>query len=240
MLSALVVIILLISSIRSVGNIESRNSNPVIIARLLIIYLVYFSCEFLLVSSLAKFSINLTSRDIWVIFSVFSLYSSQALSCFDYDGDVSWTLQEYRNYILAPLAEELLFKRIILFLTASNFYQTSLLFGISHAHNCRSIPQLVVTFTYTFLFSLFTCAMFGGDGVLASFILHAVCNYFGLPTWLEQVHFGLIDVFGIFTFLLIHYLIIYLYNHLHGVLIVVFLSTHQHWHCLVSRIKFCN
>jgi prenyl protein peptidase len=112
----------------------------------------------------------------------------------------SWT--GYRNYIVGPVSEELVFRSFIIPLhIMSNtspsriVFLTPLYFGIAHLHHCyefvqsrpgqpvlQAVIMTLVQFTYTSLFGFFAAFVFLRTGsVYAVVAAHVFCNWMGLP-----------------------------------------------------------
>lgn len=110
----------------------------------------------------------------------------------------------YRNYIAGPLTEELLFRSVILPVHLLSpladsprklLFLTPLYFGIAHVHHFYEFrlshpdtpltPALLRTifqFGYTTIFGWYAAFVYLRTGSLyAVFLIHAFCNYMGLP-----------------------------------------------------------
>ena len=100
------------------------------------------------------------------------------------DGDLSFAsvLVHLRNYLLAPIAEELLFKQILA-LNQGSILLTSLQFSVSHFYRLE-LSEIPMTFAYTFLFGVYSCILYSvaGCGVFCCCVVHCLCNLYGIPT----------------------------------------------------------
>lgn len=134
------------------------------------------------------------------------------------------SLPSFRNNVVAPWSEELVFRSLVvsLYLLAKVsptriVFVTPLVFGVAHIHHFvefvqshtpagRTLPPLNVLimgivrslfqFTYTSLFGFFTVFVYLRTGnVFASIIAHMFCNYMGLPrVWGKVGQFAEWDV----------------------------------------------
>ena len=118
----------------------------------------------------------------------------------------------YRNYIAGPITEELLFRSVILPIHLLSplatspkklVFLTPLYFGIAHVHHFYEFrlshpdtpltPALLRTlfqFGYTTVFGWYVAFIYLRTGSLyAVFIIHAFCNYMGLPRLWGKVGF---------------------------------------------------
>lgn len=106
-----------------------------------------------------------------------------------------------RNYVIAPFAEELIFRACMLFLlqpAAGEWYAVLLcpiFFGIAHVHHLidwyrindgtpfhHACLSVIIQICYTSTFGLFAGFLFVRTGHLASLVLcHSICNMMGLP-----------------------------------------------------------
>ncbi|KAF2793519.1 CaaX prenyl protein-like proteinase Rce1 [Melanomma pulvis-pyrius CBS 109.77] len=108
----------------------------------------------------------------------------------------------YRNYIVGPVSEELIWRALIIplhmlahFSGKQIIFLTPLYFGIAHVHHLYEFrlthphtPLLMVVlrtlfqFTYTSLFGFFAAFVFLRTGNILSIILaHTFCNWLSLP-----------------------------------------------------------
>ncbi|KAK5950108.1 CAAX prenyl protease [Knufia fluminis] len=110
----------------------------------------------------------------------------------------------YRNYIAGPITEELLFRSVILPIHLLSpladspkklVFLTPLYFGIAHVHHfyefrlshpdtplTPALLRTVFQFGYTTVFGWYAAFVYLRTGSLyAAFIIHAFCNYMGLP-----------------------------------------------------------
>lgn len=119
-------------------------------------------------------------------------------------------LPGFRNYVIAPWCEELVFRSLVIGLyqlakvsPTRIVFVTPLIFGVAHVHHLvefmqsrtapgRLIPpantilmgvvQSLFQFTYTTLFGFFAAfVMLRTGNVFASVTAHTFCNYMGLP-----------------------------------------------------------
>ncbi|BGP16181.1 hypothetical protein JCM10213_001397 [Rhodosporidiobolus nylandii] len=118
----------------------------------------------------------------------------------------------WRNYVVAPLTEELSFRSCIIAASALGGYSkkqliflTPLWFGLAHVHHAwetylaggrtkqalvRGVLQSTFQFAYTTLFGWYASFLFLRTGsVLPPFLAHSLCNMLGLPPlgWALQV-----------------------------------------------------
>jgi prenyl protein peptidase len=99
----------------------------------------------------------------------------------------------WRNLVVGPLSEELVFRACMLpLLLAGGWTRTQaalispLLFGLAHGHHLLSNPrrwrQVLLQLGYTSLFGAFSAALQLRTGhLLAAFATHAFCNAMGFP-----------------------------------------------------------
>lgn len=110
----------------------------------------------------------------------------------------------YRNYIAGPITEELLFRSVILPVHLLSpladspkklVFLTPLYFGIAHVHHfyefrlshpdtplTPALLRTVFQFGYTTIFGWYAAFVYLRTGSLyAVFLIHAFCNYMGLP-----------------------------------------------------------
>ncbi|KAL5405892.1 hypothetical protein PMIN03_008153 [Paraphaeosphaeria minitans] len=118
----------------------------------------------------------------------------------------TWT--GYRNYVVGPVSEELIWRAMIIplhilagFSAKSIIFLTPLYFGIAHVHHLYEFrlthprtPLLLAVlrslfqFTYTSLFGFFAAFVFMRTGNVYSVILaHTFCNWMGLPRFYGRV-----------------------------------------------------
>jgi prenyl protein peptidase len=118
--------------------------------------------------------------------------------------------QGYRNYIAGPLTEELLFRCTIIPLhllshvtTTQITFLTPLYFGIAHLHHFyefrlthphtplqMAFARSIFQFAYTTVFGWYAAFIFLRTGNLyVVFIIHAFCNWVGLPRFWGRVSF---------------------------------------------------
>lgn len=111
-------------------------------------------------------------------------------------------LLAFRNYLVGPFTEEFVFRscEFILLHYAGGLspswtvVTSSFLFGVAHCHHIvehmihgnmdvrQAIIQVLVQLTYTSLFAAYSGFVFIRTGSFwASFLMHAHCNYLGLP-----------------------------------------------------------
>ena len=106
-----------------------------------------------------------------------------------------------RNYVIAPFAEELIFRACMLLLlrpAAGELYAVlfcPFFFGIAHVHHLidwyrkndgtafsHACLSVIIQICYTSIFGLFAGFLFVRTGHLASLVLcHSLCNMMGLP-----------------------------------------------------------
>jgi prenyl protein peptidase len=132
--------------------------------------------------------------------TLYSLYIETTVSHFFYPADESDRWVSLRNLVVAPLAEEIVFRACCVAALASTTMKTStvvtvapLFFGVAHGHHAllklrqgeRLVPVLVQTtvqFAYTSLFGMYSSyAYLCTRSVLAVTLCHSFCNWMGLP-----------------------------------------------------------
>lgn len=126
-----------------------------------------------------------------------------------------------RNYLLAPFSEELNYRFILLKILRPAFSQStaclisSFLFGVSHFHHLinsdldLAFVSVLHQFVFTFLFALFSSAMYLKSGyLLTPIILHSICNFLCLPNFQIILSSRMLSMLTVFTFTLGIYLLI--------------------------------
>lgn len=104
-----------------------------------------------------------------------------------------------RNYIVAPLTEEFIFRSTLLAILIPCWESqivamslSSIFFGLAHSHHyifqklegCRPISfiQALVQIAYTFTFGMYSSSLFlKTNSILTSISLHIFCNFMGFP-----------------------------------------------------------
>lgn len=93
-----------------------------------------------------------------------------------------------RNYMLAPLIEEIVFRRQFMHLypcdSMTGLLCAAMLFALAHVHHVRTMGIIVILFhvAYTFLFGLYAVLLFvRTQSVWTPFAAHVVCNVLELP-----------------------------------------------------------
>ena len=218
------------------SSLNSRDSPAVIKARVRAVGLSCVVCTVITVYILAIKG-HATPGDVLRMFGVWPispldiarvlalvalLFVGPLYESFVIDGDWrSWTISNikeglsanwvgYRNLVIAPASEELVFRALIIPLyllakvsTTRIVFLTPLIFGIAHAHHLvdflrsrtpeghRSPPlpvwingllRTVFEFTYTSLFGFFAAFVFLRTGSLyAAIMAHSFCNWMGVP-----------------------------------------------------------
>ena len=113
----------------------------------------------------------------------------------------------WRNYVVAPLSEELVFRGCMMPILIPSFGYTVTIFlapwffGLAHLHHAieqykdgyYSVSQIALSTVfqacYTTLFGMLSCFIFLRTGHLASaFISHAFCNLMGFPEFSQALH----------------------------------------------------
>jgi prenyl protein peptidase len=99
----------------------------------------------------------------------------------------------WRNFVVAPITEEWIFRCCSLPLLAAAFDTTTavwtapLFFGLAHLHHYiggTPLIQVLVQFTYTTVFGwMSACAFARTHSAFAPMLAHAFCNYMGLPAF---------------------------------------------------------
>uniref|UniRef100_A0A7S2TKX4 intramembrane prenyl-peptidase Rce1 n=1 Tax=Lotharella oceanica TaxID=641309 RepID=A0A7S2TKX4_9EUKA len=120
--------------------------------------------------------------------------------CFFHPLD-DFTLKVWRNYVVAPLAEELVFRACICSLLVHGGWSHTvagivapLMFGFAHLHHlvehmrhanhgfAKALTMAGFQMCYTTVFGIYASFLFFRTGhLLAPFISHAFCNKMGLP-----------------------------------------------------------
>ncbi|KAF2203289.1 Abi-domain-containing protein [Delitschia confertaspora ATCC 74209] len=114
----------------------------------------------------------------------------------------------YRNFVVGPVSEELIWRSLIIplhilahFSGKKIIFLTPLYFGIAHVHHfyefrlthphspvLQGILRSAFQFTYTSLFGFFAAFVYLRTGNLLSIILaHSFCNWMGLPRFWGRV-----------------------------------------------------
>ncbi|KAF2688645.1 Abi-domain-containing protein [Lentithecium fluviatile CBS 122367] len=114
----------------------------------------------------------------------------------------------YRNYVMGPISEELIWRSLIIPLhVLANFsgkqiiFLTPLYFGIAHVHHLyefrithphiplvQAVARSLFQFTYTSLFGFFAAFVFLRTGnVFSAILAHSFCNWMGLPRFYGRV-----------------------------------------------------
>jgi len=109
---------------------------------------------------------------------------------------------DFRNIVVGPVSEELVFRSCMYLLThfcgrlapATTITVSSLIFGLAHCHHIvdhmlhgkmtimQAVASVLVQLTYTSLFAAYNGYIFIRTGSLwASIAMHSYCNYLGLP-----------------------------------------------------------
>jgi len=113
----------------------------------------------------------------------------------------------WRNYVVAPLSEELVFRGCMMPLLVPSFGHTTTIclapwfFGLAHLHHAieqyrsgfYSGMQIIISTLfqafYTTMFGMLSCFIFLRTGHIASvFVSHAFCNMMGFPDFGEAFH----------------------------------------------------
>jgi membrane protease YdiL (CAAX protease family) len=114
----------------------------------------------------------------------------------------------FRNFLFAPVTEEIVFRGIIVASLFSSYYTnqkedrsylslaflSTFFFGLAHLHHLFeklrfgkesvfvAVLSTVIQFTYTSIFGMMAALFFIRTGnVYSSILSHIFCNYFGLP-----------------------------------------------------------
>lgn len=102
-------------------------------------------------------------------------------------GFAGWHVH-VRNYVLAPLLEEIVFRRQFIHLyscrTITGTFLAAALFALAHVHHVHTMGLTVVLFqmTYTFLFGVYALMLYiHTQSIWSSFAAHVVCNVLELP-----------------------------------------------------------
>ncbi|CAG7724973.1 unnamed protein product [Allacma fusca] len=112
-----------------------------------------------------------------------------------------------RNYIVAPITEELVFRACIISLIGSCLSTSGivivcpLFFGAAHLHHAieqirlgvpvrRAILISAFQFIYTSIFGAYSAYLFLRTGhLIAPVLVHSFCNHMGFPDFASVVHF---------------------------------------------------
>ena len=99
----------------------------------------------------------------------------------------------WRNFVVAPITEEWIFRCCSLPLLAAAFDTTTavwtapLFFGLAHLHHYfggTPLLNVLVQFTYTTVFGWMSACVYARTGsAVAPMLAHAFCNYMGLPSF---------------------------------------------------------
>lgn len=102
-------------------------------------------------------------------------------------GFAGWHVH-LRNYLFAPLLEEIVFRRQFIHLySCRSLYGillTALLFALAHVHHVHTMGWTIVLFhmTYTFLFGVYALMLYiHTQSIWSPFAAHVVCNILELP-----------------------------------------------------------
>lgn len=131
--------------------------------------------------------------------------------------DLVWV----RNYIMAPLSEEWVFRACMLPVLVqclkpmTAVFVAPFLFGIAHFHHmfdkiksgCDIKSAMVVStfqFIYTSIFGIYSAYLFLRTGHFAApLVVHMFCNHMGFPNFVEIAEYPLLQrIFIIFNFVL--------------------------------------
>lgn len=95
-----------------------------------------------------------------------------------------------RNYFMAPLLEELVFRRHSLLLWrcvphGARMFGPAALFSAAHAHHARSgiaLSVVIIQLIYTLVFGLYSSALFAAtNSLIPPLTAHVMCNFLGVP-----------------------------------------------------------
>lgn len=156
-------------------------------------------------------------------------------------SDSDGLLVNFRNLVFAPVAEELVFRSCIIptlhlagYSDTRAILEGSLWFGIAHMHHARELLRqgftlknvlfaTCLTFTYTWLFAIFSAFILLKTGNIAGPIVsHMICNCTSFSSYTRLWIAGLV-IYGITTLEYRKYLIIeiILFVHILGVALFV-------------------
>lgn len=97
----------------------------------------------------------------------------------------------WRNYVFAPMLEEIVFRRQTLLLwmdqtTVWRIIFPSAMFALAHVHNVHRLGLVTMCFhmAYTFLFGIYASVLYvNTETVWAPFAAHVVCNILEFPNF---------------------------------------------------------
>lgn len=165
------------------------------------------------------------------LYFILILYSSTLLQLFigefeifdDYEEeeDENSKIYKFRNYILAPISEELIYRGLIMLIIDKDqdlIKISPYLFGIAHLHHgyqlyfikkeslLKVLLSIGFQFIYTSIFGMLVLFFYNKtlNNLWCCIVLHAVCNLFGIPSFnvrsnskiVKILYYGLI-IFGI-------------------------------------------
>ncbi|CAI5759126.1 unnamed protein product [Candida verbasci] len=122
--------------------------------------------------------------------SIFKLLYTSNYQLIDFDQH--WLIH-FRDYIFAPITEELIYRGIVIFVSGIKWY-TPFLFGIAHLHHgyqmyteqqpiFRIFLVVLLQLSYTSLFGYLSQKIYVkyDYNLWCSILTHSICNLFGLP-----------------------------------------------------------
>jgi membrane protease YdiL (CAAX protease family) len=103
--------------------------------------------------------------------------------------DTSTRILAFRNYVVAPVVEEIVFRRqaLLTWACTPELYQIfgpAALFSLAHLHHARTVGWRVVLIqlAYTLAFGVYATILLVRTGsVFAPITAHVICNYIELP-----------------------------------------------------------
>jgi membrane protease YdiL (CAAX protease family) len=103
--------------------------------------------------------------------------------------DASTRILAFRNYVVAPVVEEIVFRRqaLLTWACTPELYQIfgpAALFSLAHLHHARTVGWgvVLVQLAYTLVFGVYATVLHVRTGsVFAPITAHVICNYLELP-----------------------------------------------------------
>jgi prenyl protein peptidase len=127
-----------------------------------------------------------------------------------------------RNYIVAPIVEEIVFRSCMIALMKQDhsakeiIFISPLFFGLAHLHHGyrvytengsdsfalkKAILVTIVQFSYTTIFGMYSAFCLLKSGIVTCILIHVFCNFMGLPDFTDfRIH-----VPGLLGFVLINW-----------------------------------
>jgi len=156
-------------------------------------------------SSLSAILIPLLLLSILFLGPLLQMFMEQGFYLFEWQYLEDITM--WRNYVVAPLSEELVFRGCMMPLLLPSFGHTATIFlapwffGLAHLHHAieqyrdgyYSVQQIAILTLfqafYTTLFGMLSCFIFLRTGHISSvFVSHSFCNMMGFPDFSGAIH----------------------------------------------------